>query len=324
MVNQKYIHIGVVGVGEHMIENILPALQTINNIRIKCIVSRYRTKRVELQNEHDIQYAFSSVQEMASSGKCQVVICAGAPKYQEEVIEVSIDAGLHVFVEKPTCLDVQKLQELQSKAEKKSLVIYTGYNFIHADTISLFLSTLKTKEILSQRIYYHANKPKTIMWDLDSIVQSFMYAVGIHAISIAYQILDGEFDINILHYKETDECLYMLVNCKRGKNNVLLELSNGYPYLDWGIDCITCENEVVKVRGFNQVSIEKKGSDSLNKVNTILSNSELKGGYSRTGYKTQLEELFDYINSSSILKIQNIHRRDLCVLKCVENLIKGK
>lgn len=85
----KETKIGLVGIGEHMIENLIPAIKTIENVKITGIVSRSIQKQYQLQSRFGIPDSYKTTEDMLSNKCCDIIICSGPPDFQEKTIFIS-------------------------------------------------------------------------------------------------------------------------------------------------------------------------------------------------------------------------------------------
>ncbi len=71
---------------------------------------------------------FSDYKEMITAVKPDAVVVAVPTKYHYEIIKDLISKGIHVFAEKPFCLNYEHSKELVSLAAEKKVVNQVGYH----------------------------------------------------------------------------------------------------------------------------------------------------------------------------------------------------
>ena len=73
----------------------------------------------------------SFAQALARLGDYGVVIVATPDSAHTPIILTSLDQGHHVIVEKPLCLKVSEARQIEERARKKALYVYTDYHKRH-------------------------------------------------------------------------------------------------------------------------------------------------------------------------------------------------
>lgn len=72
---------------------------------------------------------YSDYKKMMAEEKLDGVLIATPSKFHGEMVQAALDANLHVFCEKPFCLDVVEGQRLADLARQKGLVNQVGYHY---------------------------------------------------------------------------------------------------------------------------------------------------------------------------------------------------
>lgn len=72
---------------------------------------------------------YSNFRTMLANERLDAVFIATPSKAHAEMVRAALDANLHVFCEKPFCLDVAEGQRLADLAESKRLVNQVGYHY---------------------------------------------------------------------------------------------------------------------------------------------------------------------------------------------------
>lgn len=75
--------------------------------------------------------AHSDFKSMLETEKLDAVIIATPSRFHGEMVRAALEKGLHVFCEKPFCLDLEEGKALSALAESKGLVNHVGYHYRH-------------------------------------------------------------------------------------------------------------------------------------------------------------------------------------------------
>ncbi len=96
---------------------------------------------------------------------CDVVILATPPGFRPMMFEAAINAGKHVFMEKPVCVDApgaRKVLEAAKKADEKGLKVVVGLQRHYQNSYRETLKQIKDGaigDIVSAQVYWTGNRP---------------------------------------------------------------------------------------------------------------------------------------------------------------------
>jgi len=182
------IKIGIVGVGKIVRDQHLPALAKNPDFRLVATASRNAT--VEgVQGFGTIEEMLDGVKELDAVSLCQ------PPQVRYCAARLAIEAGKHVFLEKPPGATVSEVEDLKALAEEKGVSLFASWHSRYAPAVE------------TARAFLAANPPKSvqIIWKEDVrrwhpgqewIWKAGGFGVfdpGINALSIATHILPKPF-----------------------------------------------------------------------------------------------------------------------------------
>lgn len=133
-------NIGIVGLGKMGISHfgILKAHPKVN----LCAISDPAKMVSWGLNKYTGVNTYSKFEKMIAKENLDAVLLATPTKFHAEHIRIALENNLHVFVEKPFCLNAEDSVEVTLKAKEKGLVTQVGY---HNRFIGTFL---RAKEII--------------------------------------------------------------------------------------------------------------------------------------------------------------------------------
>jgi D-galactose 1-dehydrogenase len=182
------IRLGIVGVGKIVRDQHLPALAKNSDYRLLATASRNATV--------DGVQSFTSIEEMLDAVKeLDAVSLCQPPQVRYQAARQALEAGKHVFLEKPPGATVSEVEDLKALAAKKGVSLFASWHSRCAPAVE------------SARTYLAANPPKSvaIIWKEDVrrwhpgqewIWQAGGFGVfdpGINALSIATHIIPTAF-----------------------------------------------------------------------------------------------------------------------------------
>jgi len=119
---------GIIGAGNFTSATMLPALQKAN-ASIKYIASAQGLSAKLLAKKTGAEYAVSDYQEILQDSEISLVLITTRHNAHARMVLDGLNAGKHVFVEKPLCLNEHELTEIiDCYAQKKDLSLTVGFN----------------------------------------------------------------------------------------------------------------------------------------------------------------------------------------------------
>lgn len=180
------LRVGLVGIGPHARENLIPALRNNARTRIAAVSSRSEERANEYAARYGADEIFLDWRRLVASEAVDAVVVSGPPDLHASVARMCLETGIHVFVEKPPARDTTALDELILLSKRhKDVVTFVDYSFRFGATYKTLLDALAPQgSLAAARIRCVSSKPRDILWDCRSIERSFLLAVGIHPIEM--------------------------------------------------------------------------------------------------------------------------------------------
>lgn len=121
------VRVAVVGLGKMGLSHLsmIRAHPEVQVVGI-CDGSRYL---LDMLGKYTGIQAYSDLSSMLKSASTQAVIVATPSRTHAEIVRTALDHGLHVFCEKPFCLDWKVSDELAALAQRKRLINQVGYHY---------------------------------------------------------------------------------------------------------------------------------------------------------------------------------------------------
>lgn len=182
------ISLGIVGVGKIVRDQHLPALA--NNADYHLVAAASRNATVDgIANFPTIEDMLAGVRDLDAVSLCM------PPQFRYQAARTALEAGKHVFLEKPPGATVSEVEDLKSLAAAKGVSLFASWHSRYAPAVEAARSFLASTRIGSAAINW---KEDVRRWhpNQDWIWRAGGFGVfdpGINALSIATHILPSMF-----------------------------------------------------------------------------------------------------------------------------------
>jgi D-galactose 1-dehydrogenase len=182
------IRLGIVGVGKIVRDQHLPALARDRDYALVSAASRNATV--------DGIANFSTIDDMlASDVAIDAISLCQPPQVRHQAARAALEAGKHVFLEKPPGATVSEVEDLKALAAQKGVSLFASWHSRYAPAVEAARSFLASTQIRSAAIEW---KEDVRRWhpNQDWIWRAGGFGVfdpGINALSIATHILPPMF-----------------------------------------------------------------------------------------------------------------------------------
>ena len=163
---------------------------------------------------------YTDYRKLLASEKLDAVIIATPSRYHAELVQAALDANIHVFCEKPFCLDAAESLRLAELAERKGLVNQVGY---HHRFVGVFYEVKRLLELESLGRLHHVRaeaygpvvlRPKGVTWRASkSEGGGCLYDYACHAIDLVNYLVGrpgavGGTVLNRLFSRDVEDEVY--------------------------------------------------------------------------------------------------------------------
>jgi predicted dehydrogenase len=297
------MRIGLVGFGAHMAENLYPALRLIPGVRIVAMASRDGVRARSLAAQYDIPRATDSWRELIRSDDLDALVVSATPQAHSVIAGEALAGGVNVFVEKPPAPDLPTLSDLARLEARSAARAFVGYNFRFAELVRRATELVtQAQELRCLKIRFVGGKPRTPLWECESVEESFLYAVAIHAIDLALTMLGPPTGIMASHAALGGGRFSMTVvlDFAEGRQAVL-DLGNYSSRFEFECELIGAAGLVARVSDLRRMSLSGHPTSSLasRKEETAYQLSGLSSGFAASGYTGAFAAFFDAIGSGT-------------------------
>ncbi len=146
------IRIGVVGMGKIATDEHLPAIAANPRFELTATVERSAPATAINFTSHEAM--------LAAADRLDAVAITTPPTPRYAIARDSIDAGLHVLLEKPPTATLAEIEELRIYAEKRELSLFTTWHAQHNPAVVEAAALLAGRRIRDMTIVWHEDVEK--------------------------------------------------------------------------------------------------------------------------------------------------------------------
>ena len=124
----NHVRVGVVGCGMvAQAEHLQNLLQLFDRFRIAALADPSRVVREAMSARYGVASVHDGYRSLLDAGGIDAVLVSAPAAAHTEIVLASLDAGLHVFVEKPMCITLADAERIIAARERAGKVVQVGY-----------------------------------------------------------------------------------------------------------------------------------------------------------------------------------------------------
>lgn len=177
------IGIGIIGFG-YWGENLLRAFSQSRDCKVCWIADPDSERHNRVPNKIN---AIEDYREELNDSKTEAVVIATPSSMHYGIAKEALEAGKHVFVEKPLTMNYRHTEQLRSIAEGRNLILMVDHLLLYHPAVTELLVWVGAGEIGKIR-YMHAQRLGAKVRDEENV----LWSLGPHDLSIALALMDDD------------------------------------------------------------------------------------------------------------------------------------
>lgn len=134
MKTKKLINVGVVGCG-YWGPNLVRNLRQAADCHLKVLCDTNETRLAHMRRLHPEVGTTQDFSELLNDEELDALVIATPVRFHYEMAKAALEAGKHVFIEKPMARTEAEASELVSLADRKGRVIMVGHTFLFSPAV---------------------------------------------------------------------------------------------------------------------------------------------------------------------------------------------
>lgn len=145
MKNESGLKLGMIGCGVHAKANILSTLHMLGQ-PVGAVCARHLDRAQSAADRFDIPAAYDDYRKMLDAEKPDAVFVITEAASQKTIVADCLDAGAHVFVEKPLGMDESEAREAADHAAKAGKQVMVGFMKRFAPSYSILREIMRQEK----------------------------------------------------------------------------------------------------------------------------------------------------------------------------------
>jgi virulence factor len=197
--NDTMVKIGIIGLGDIAKKAYLPVVSELKDIEFH-IYTRNTEVLTDISKKYRFPHIHFSLSSLIDSGIKGAFVHSSTESH-EDIVRELLENGIHVYVDKPITYHLETTKELVELAERKKLILMTGFNRRFAPFYRSMTEINQPNMVILQKNRH----------SLPSDIRKFVFDDFIHVLDTVRYLFQGEIQETIVHGRVKDGQLYHVV-----------------------------------------------------------------------------------------------------------------
>lgn len=149
--------VAVIGAGAFAQGYHLPNLKKISGCHLEAVVAKTGSKAKQVAERFGARYCTTDYREVLADERVQAVLIATRHNLHKEIALAAVEAGKHVFVEKPLALTAEDAREIVDAVARKGVLLTVGFNRRFSEYVRLLKKAFDSSAPGPKTILYRCN-----------------------------------------------------------------------------------------------------------------------------------------------------------------------
>jgi virulence factor len=193
------LKLGIIGLGDIAKKAYLPVFSKLADVEFH-LFTRNTNVLTEISTQYRFPHTHSSLTSLIECGIKGAFVHSSTESH-EEIVKELLENGIHVYVDKPITYHLETTKELVELAERKGLILMTGFNRRFAPFYQAMTEIERPNMVILQKNRH----------SLPSDIRSFVYDDFIHVLDTVRYLLKGDVQETIVNGRVDNGMLYHVV-----------------------------------------------------------------------------------------------------------------
>lgn len=313
----KTIRVGVIGVGPHFQETLLPAVISQDNVVLSAFCDSSPEARAWISPRFPHAYVAENPEDDRFWKNIDCVMACSWPKIHEYAIERSIKERKHCFCEKPVAQSSRTLARIVRQRVPRELVIRVGHCFRYVKGGAELIDESSRRGLRAMTVSYHGSRPRGSRWGLDPTL-SFGLTHLTHALDFV-TAAGGKIKCqNTIWAKGKGETVSILCATERCPM-ISLMATNVLDKFQFSASATFTDGSMAELASLKQLKV----INPKDPLSWSLLQKALGTNVDNDGYTGELRDFFGEIEGKATCRLPGLDNA-LHVLGMIEEIVKAR
>lgn len=147
VVNEKQIAVGLIGAGNFSKNTLLPIMRSTNLFNFKALATTGGIGAAQVQELFSFDYSTNDYKKLIHDPKVDIVIISTQHNSHAKLIIEALESNKHVYCEKPLCLTIEELDNIEAAYRRSTGELFCGLNRRYSPLINQIKKDISTDKI---------------------------------------------------------------------------------------------------------------------------------------------------------------------------------
>lgn len=262
--NRAKVGVSIIGAGSHATNELIPLLSRMKNIEFRGIISATGVRAQALGKKYKFNFCTSEPNNIFADEKSDCIYILTRHDTHADLTVSALEAGKHVFVEKPLALSEDELSSITNAQRRSGKILLAGFNRRYAPMAIKMRNFFGTRaQPLS--IHYRSNvgfRPENHWLHDPQQGGGVILGEACHFIDFCYWFVNApiiDLDVSALNGKDTglisEDNVHITLKFSDGSVATITYLSNGSTAYSRERIEVHCDNKTADLTDFKQLSL---------------------------------------------------------------------
>jgi len=258
------VGVSVIGAGSHATNELIPILGRIKDTELRGIISATGVRAQALGKKYKFSFCASEPKNVFNDEKSDCIYILTRHDTHAELAASALDAGKHVFVEKPLALSEDELSLIEDAQKRSGKILLAGFNRRYAPMATKLRNFFGTRaQPLSMHYRSNVGYRPPNHWLHDPLQGGgVILGEACHFIDFCCWFVNKpitDLDVHALNGKDTglisEDNVHITLNFSDGSVATITYISNGSTAYSRERIEVHCDNKTADLTDFKQLSL---------------------------------------------------------------------
>ena len=210
------LQLGLVGFGRVAEHYYLPAIARLEMVALRGVTDPSEERRALAAEQAPGCRTYADTEMLVSDPEIAAIVIASPPEHHLDNIDVALDAGKPILVEKPLAASIDGVLELAARIEEQNQRLQIGFNRRHWPPAQALRQLLMRRDRAIPARVHFSMCSDTTRWNPISDRSDPLLDLGSHQLDLLRFLFDEEIHSVAAHWQRTGTSLLMKLETTGG------------------------------------------------------------------------------------------------------------